>query len=340
MSAPDTLVIGGSGLIGRWLLPELTRRGRAVAALLRNAEGRADELRGWVAGHGGDPELLVVVDGDLTRPGLGLASAALAGVRDVYSLGGRYAFGLDPDEARRTNVHGVLEAVRWTARLPAPRRFVHISGYRVGSNFLAAPDYRRGAYEASKVEAHRAVLALTAELGVPVNVVNPPTVIGDSATGETTQYVGLASMVRDLYRGRLPALPGGRDTWVPVVTSDYLASFLGSVPEHAPDRAELWPLDESTPRLPELITRFARRLGVRAPRLRVPTGLLRVLPPRLTGADPETLSFLSSDTYPTASARAMADRAGLRQPPLPAALDAWVDHLVAADFGDRSVSDV
>ncbi|GAA5152846.1 hypothetical protein GCM10023321_22130 [Pseudonocardia eucalypti] len=339
MSTPDTLVIGGSGLIGRWLLPELTRRGRTVAALLRNAEDRADELRGWVVGHGGDPALLVVVDGDLTRPGLGLA-AELTGVRDVYSLGARYAFGLDPDEARRTNVQGVLEAVRWTAGLPAPRRFVHISGYRVGSNHLAAPDYRRGAYEASKVEAHRAVLALTAELGVPVTVVNPPTVIGDSATGETTQYVGLASMVRDLHRGRLPALPGGRETWVPVVTSDYLARFLAAVPEHAPDRAELWPLDESTPYLPELIRRFAHRLGVRAPRFRVPTGLLRVLPPRLTGADPETLSFLSSDTYPTASARAMADRAGLRQPPLPAALDAWVDHLVATDFGRRPLSGV
>jgi nucleoside-diphosphate-sugar epimerase len=332
VSRPDTLVIGGSGLIGRWLLPELTRQGRTVAALLRQASTRAAELRSWVASHGGDPARLVVTDGDVTRPGLGLAHAGLEEVRDVYDVGGRYAFGLSLDEARRTNVAGALEAVRWTARLPEPRRFVHISGYRVGSNHTADPAHL-GAYEASKVEAHRAVLALTAELGVPVTVVNPSTVIGDSVTGETTQYIGLASLVHDLYRGRLPAVPGGRDTWVPVVTADHLARFLAAVPQCAPDRAELWVLDEDTPVLPELIGHVARRLGVRTPRLQVPVGLLRALPRRLTGADPEIIGFLSADRYPTASARAVADAAGLRQPDLLRALDAWVDHLVATGFG-------
>ncbi|WP_028927571.1 SDR family oxidoreductase [Pseudonocardia acaciae] len=332
---PDTLVIGGGGLIGRWLLPELTRRGRTVAALVRDASTRGGELRSWVAAHGGDPAHLVVTEGDLTAPGLGLANAAgLDGVRDVYNLGARFAFGLTAAQARRTNVDGALEAVRWAARLPAPRRFVHISGYRVGSNHTEAPDYRRGAYEASKVEAHRAVLALTAELGLPVAVVNPSTVIGDSVTGETTQYIGLASLVRDLSRGKLPAVPGGRDTWVPVVTADHLARFLAAVPHHAPDRAELWVLDEDTPKLPELIGHLARRLGVPAPRLRVPAAVLRLLPRALTGADPETLTFLSADGYPTASARALARAAGLQPPPLPAALDAWTDHLVATNFGE------
>jgi hypothetical protein len=168
---------------------------------------------------------------------------------------------------------------------------------------------------------------------LPVSVVNPSTVIGDSVTGETTQYIGLASLVHDLYRGRLPVVPGSRGTWVPVVTADHLACFLAAVPRYAPDRAELWVLDEDTPPLAELVGHFARRLGVRAPRLRVPAGLLRALPRRVTGADPEILGFLSADRYPTASARAMAEAAGLRHPHLPTALDAWVDHLVATRFG-------
>jgi hypothetical protein len=96
-----------------------------------------------------------VADGDLTRPGLGVGHAGLEGVRDVCNLGARFAFDLPPDEARRMNVDGALEAVRCTARLPAPRRFVHISGYRVGSHRAATPTGRLGAYEASKVEPPR-----------------------------------------------------------------------------------------------------------------------------------------------------------------------------------------
>jgi pimeloyl-ACP methyl ester carboxylesterase len=56
----------------------------------------------------------------------------------------------------------------------------------------------------------------------------------------------------------------------------------------------------------------------------------------LTGADPETLSFLSADRYPTASARAFAASAGLEMPPATDALRAWADDLVAARFGAAS----
>nr|BFE79610.1 hypothetical protein GCM10020093_022110 [Planobispora longispora] len=74
-------------------------------------------------------------------------------------------------------------------------------------------------------------------------------------------------------------------------------------------------------------------MGVRAPRRTVPVGLVRRLPRRITGADPETLSFISADRYPTASARAFAAAVGLEMPPAADALRAWADDLVAARFG-------
>ncbi|WP_199859977.1 SDR family oxidoreductase, partial [Thermobifida halotolerans] len=49
-----------------------------------------------------------------------------------------------------------------------------------------------GAYEASKTEADAAVRALAEREGLPLSVVNPSTVIGDSITGEAGQYIGLA----------------------------------------------------------------------------------------------------------------------------------------------------
>ncbi|MFB4293121.1 alpha/beta fold hydrolase [Nonomuraea sp. ATR24] len=310
----DAIVFGATGFVGRALVAELLGRGQRVAAAVRT-----DTLTPWLAERGVATGGLNVVTADLTRPLTGLPQA-----RDVYNAAARFAFGLGVEEARAVNVTGALHVLEWAATLPRLRRLVHISGYRVSG---VRPDYARlGAYEASKAEADLAVHARARELGVPLTVANPSTVIGPG------QHLGLASLVGDLWNGRLPALPGGPDVFLPVVTMDYFTRFLAEIPA-APAGEDHWVLDDDTPPLPELIGLVARHLGVRAPRRTIPVGLVRRLPRALTGADPETLSFLSSDRYPTASARALAARAGLEMPPVADALRAWADDLVAARFG-------
>ncbi|MGW4797299.1 alpha/beta fold hydrolase [Nonomuraea sp. NPDC004297] len=321
---PDSIVFGATGLIGRFLIAELLRRGRTVAAAAR---GGGDGLTSWLTGRGVPVDGLVVVPADVTRPGLGLPPGEWPAVRDVYNCAGRYAFGLSVEEARAVNVTGALHVLDWAAALPGLRRVVHVSGYRVGGTGGEPPDYRRlGAYEASKREADAAVQARARERGVPLSIANPSTVIGPG------QFVGLASMVADLWHGRLPAVPG--NAFVPVVDAAYLAAFMAALPEHDGSRGEsYWILDDRTPELPELVGLLAGHLGVRAPRHTIPAGLLRLLPRALTGADPETLSFLSTDRYDTAPAVALAERAGLRPPPVETALRTWADDLVAARFG-------
>ncbi|RSS51881.1 alpha/beta fold hydrolase [Streptomyces sp. WAC01280] len=315
----DAIVFGATGFIGRSLVAELLTRGRRVAAAVRT-----DTLTPWLAAQGVDTAKLEIVTADITRPLSGLPEA-----RDVYNAAARFAFGLGAEEARATNVTGALHVLEWAAALPGLRRLVHISGYRVSAAEGPADYAALGAYEASKSEADLAVRTRARELGVPLTIANPSTVIGPG------QYVGLASLVEDLWRGRLPALPGGRDTFLPITTIDYFARFLAEVPS-APAGEHYWVLDDSTPLLPDLIRTVAEHTGVRAPRRTVPAGLLRRLPSKLTGADPETLSFLSNDRYPTASARAFAANAGLEMPPAADALRAWADDLVAARFGGAS----
>ncbi|RKN35891.1 alpha/beta fold hydrolase [Streptomyces hoynatensis] len=318
MPAPvDALVFGATGFIGRALTAELLARGQRVAATLRSR----DTLTPWLTARGVDTGRLTLHPADITRPLTGLPQA-----RDVYNAAARYAFGLDARQARAANVTGALHVLAWAATLPRLRRLVHLSGYRVSGTGLT-PDYaRQGAYEASKTEADLALRARAGELGVPLTLVNPSTVIGPG------QYVGLASLLEDLWHRRLPALPGGPDVFLPIVTIGHLARFLAEVPA-APAGEHYWVLDEDTPPLPELIALVARHTGVPAPRRSVPLGLLRRLPRRLTGVDPETLTFLASDRYPTASARAFAERVGLAMPPAGEALRAWADDLVAARFG-------
>ncbi|MFI6390630.1 alpha/beta fold hydrolase [Nonomuraea sp. NPDC050540] len=312
----DAIVFGASGFIGRHLVAELLARGQRVAAAVRE-----DTLTAWLEARGVVTGGLSVVTADITRP-----LAGLPGARDVYNTAGRYAFGLTRQAARAANVAGALNVLDWAATLPDLRRLVHVSGYRV-SAASGPPDYAAlGAYEASKIEGDLAVRAGAARLGVPLTIANPSAVIGPG------QYIGPATLVRDLWNGRLPALPGGPATFVPVVAAGYFARFLAEVPA-GPAGEHYWVLDDDTPHLPELIGLIAAHLGVRAPRRSIPAGLLRRLPRALTGADPETLSFLSAERYPTASAQAFAARAGLRTPPVEDVLRAWADDLVGTRFG-------
>ncbi|MFI6514695.1 alpha/beta fold hydrolase [Spirillospora sp. NPDC050679] len=319
--SPDSAVFGAAGFLGRALVAELLRRGHAVAAAVHGPSG---PLRAWLEAQGADARALTVVTADVTRPGLGLD--AMPGVRDVYNCAARYAFGLDPVEARAVNVTGALNVLEWTAELPAARRLVHLSGYRVAGT--DGPDARLGAYESSKREGDAAVRRRAAALGVPTTIANPASVIGPG------QYIGLSSMVGELWRGRLPAVPGGPRTFVPVVELGHLARFLAELPA-APETAgrDYWVLDDATPELPRMLGLLAGHLGVRAPRGHVPVPLVRALPRFLTHADPETLPFLSEDRYPTGPADDFARARGLNAPPVEQALRDWADHLVASRFG-------
>ncbi|WP_437275913.1 alpha/beta fold hydrolase [Sorangium sp. So ce375] len=335
----EILVTGATGFVGRWLLAALTRRGRSVAALVRGAREREAELSRFVARLGGDAGRLTVVEGDVEAPGLGL-SQELPAVRVVYHLAARFAFGLGAEDARRANVDGTRHALAWAARRPALARFVFLGGYRMSRVDPAALDeealraaYASGAYEGSKFEAHAAFRARARELGVPWTAVHPSSVIGDSRTGETVQLTGLGDTVKRLYEGELPALAGSPRTFVPVVTVDYLAEYLATVPESdATVGRDLVVFDPASPPLFELLARVAQHLGVALPRRAVPVSILRALPSALTGVHRESLGFLSEDRYDTAAGDAHAAAMKLRHPPLAAALARWCEHLVATRF--------
>lgn len=339
----SALVFGASGFIGRWLVLELAARGRTVIAAVRSEQSRV-RTADWLDEHDVRADAVSFVHVDLAIEALGFVSAGAArapeaaGIRDVFNVSGAYAFGMSMEHAFEANVEVSRRIVEYAAALPELRRLVHLSGYRVGGQSPDAapwtPEQRRreygrlGAYEASKIESDAVVQSAARRLGVPYSIANPSTVIGHSVTGEAEQYIGLAATVQDLLAGRLPAIPGGSDTFVPVVTVDHLARVMAVLPESA-DAAgrSYWILDDRTPPLPALLRLIADHAGVSAPRLRIPAWLIARLPQAITRADPETLSFLSSDRYPTGAADELAARYGIEQPDVRAALLRWTDYL-------------
>ncbi|MGX9901506.1 SDR family oxidoreductase [Arthrobacter sp. SA17] len=321
-----------------------------MTAPLRDPKA-ADELRGWFRERGTSIGNLQLIPVDFNTRDLGISDGPLTsmkqGAHDVINAAGAYAFGMTNTEATKTNVESAEAVVRFAARLPNLRRLVHLSGYRVGGQDPTTLPWsytkrrrlysRLGAYEASKVEGDAVVQATADRLNVPLTVVNPATVTGHSITGETNQVLGLASTLQQLWQGKLRAMAGGPATFVPVVPVDYLARFLALVPTiRAAEGKSYWVLDDKTPPLPELLTSLGNHYQVKVPRLRVPVSIVKILPARLSGIEPETLSFLSSDRYPTGPARELAIQHGLEFPDTITSLKRWADYLAAHHFHPQS----
>src|SRR5690606_37792824 len=144
---------------------------------------------------------------------------------EIYASGALMQFGMHAEVARRANVLG-MGALVDLALEAGVRRFVHVGGYKIGEAgaferhgithdgpydpATYAPYYRTlGAYEASKLEADHLVRDAARVRGLPLVSIHPGGVIGDSRSGETTQFVGFAPLVEAIYRGKLPAIPGG-----------------------------------------------------------------------------------------------------------------------------------
>ncbi|MFE1596801.1 alpha/beta fold hydrolase [Nocardia sp. NPDC058705] len=323
MAHTDSVVFGAAGFIGRSLVAELLRAGHTVTAALR--AGSQDRLRTWLDAHSVDTAGLHITTTDIGEPDLALGDA-VDGVRDVYNAAALMKFGLDAEVARRVNLDGAVHVLEWAARQPDLRRIVHIAGYRAVEG--AAPDYGDGAYEASKVEADRLLRRIAAERDIPLTMANPAGVLGPG------QFFGLSDIIDNLWQGRLPALPGSADTFVPVVDLDYVARFIVGLPTQ-PDTAgqSYLLLDATTPALPELIRLVADHLHVAAPRFTLPTALIRRLPRAVTHAHPEALSFLSTDRYETSESDVVARRLGISHPPVGDLLRTYADGIVASRNG-------
>ncbi|WP_454129995.1 SDR family oxidoreductase [Microbacterium aurum] len=285
MTPRHALVFGASGLIGRYLILALAEAGAEVTAAVRTAAS-GERVERWLREHGLTRDIrTTIVDFDAPEivPG---GAAAFASVTEIHNCAGSFRFGMTAAEARDANVGIVENLIDFASGLPHLQRVVHISGYRVGGQDPAAvpwPDAHRadtyrelGAYEASKVESDAIFQARATERGIPWTIVNPATVIGDSATGETDQLVGLASTIEQLWNGTASALPSDEGVFVPVLTVDYLAAFMAAAavgPAAAGQSS--WVLDDASPHLADMLTLVARHLGAKVPRLRLPVSLIR-----------------------------------------------------------------
>jgi len=243
MSRPRCLfVTGATGALGkRFLRERLETTDDEVILLVRpkgrlTAEARARKILAAAGLEGPAAGRVEVVEGDVTEPGLGLGAADLGALRradEFHHIAALTDLSGDEEKFRRANVDGTAEALRLAGDLCANGRlgrfFYFSTAYVPGSrrpyhateDELAPDPAPVNAYEASKHAAEGLVRAAMAE-GLPATIFRPSIVVGDSRTGEATDFNVLYPLMRVFVHGLLGVLPARPEATMNLVPVDFV----------------------------------------------------------------------------------------------------------------------
>lgn len=206
-SSSYILLTGATGLLGRFLLRDLSAMGKKVAVLIRSspqqsAQQRLDDiLNDWMSLSCSDVETPVLISGELTTPGLDIDTATTAwiarNVSEVLHSAASLSFSIKKysNEPFATNVEGTRHLLDF-CKLTGIDRFHHIStayvcGDRTGrilESELEVGQSLSNAYEESKLQAEQ--LVRRASFLSSATIFRPSIVIGDFLDGFTNTFHG------------------------------------------------------------------------------------------------------------------------------------------------------
>ncbi|HEU4595008.1 MAG TPA: SDR family oxidoreductase [Pyrinomonadaceae bacterium] len=302
------------------------------AAFLERARAEAARIAGKTGARADDFRIL---EGDITRPGLGLSASDLELARAettvLFHLAAVYDLGVAREPAMRVNVEGTRHVNDFARTLPALRRYHYVStcyvaGLRDG--LILESELRheagfRNFYEETKYLAELEVEALKDVL--PVTIHRPAVVCGDSRTGETAKYDGVYYLINYLrMQPNLLSLAniGNRKVRLNVVPVDFVVEAMTALAGDERAAGATVQLADPAPLTTHaLFNVIAEHLAGRGSRMTVPMTLVHSslnLPfsAMLTGLPRVGVPyFFINQTYDTARAEALLEPQGIRCPP-------------------------
>jgi NAD(P)-dependent dehydrogenase (short-subunit alcohol dehydrogenase family) len=287
----EYFVTGASGFIGKRLVRKLlARRGSTVHFLVRDAsaEKLADLYKYW----GTTPRRAIAVQGDISRPGLGLAAAerkALKGrIRHFFHLAALYDLNAAAGDDAVVNVEGTRHVVAFANDIGAGC-FHHVSSIAAAGLFEGV--FREDMFDEAEglehpyfLTKHQSEGIVRSETKVPFRIYRPASVIGDSKTGEMDKIDGpyyffkLIQRMRQMLPSWMPAIgiEGGRINIVPV---DYVVDAMDHI-AHLPNHdGKCFHLVDPRPmRVGDVLNVFARAAHAPTMALRVNAALFGFIP--------------------------------------------------------------
>jgi thioester reductase-like protein len=362
-----TLLTGGTGFLGGEVLARLLERDeRRVYVLIRaeddeRAEARLKALLESLLGSA-EPwsDRAIAVRGDVTQAWLGMSRHRrdwLAERTDrIVHCAASVSFTMGLDEQRKINVDGarrMIELAGLCARRGRLEGFTHVSTAYVagthpgdfGEEDLDVGQDFRNAYERTKFEAELLVRERAWDL--PVQILRPSIVVGDSTTGWTPTFNVLYGPMKAFARGAYPAIPARRSAPVDVVPVDFVADAVLAL-SGRPGIAYHLTAGERASSVGELIELGSAAASQPPPRVLPPWLYRRMIHPLLVrlGSEARRRALRRSEVYfPYFAMRTRYDNsatrralAGIEAPPLASYFDRLLAFAQAADWGRRPVA--
>jgi thioester reductase-like protein len=248
----DTVLLtGATGFVGMEVMARLVERDddTHVIALIRaeDHEAATARLRGVLTTLYDDPapamQRVTALPGDIAVDGLGLSEIDRQQVLDratcVVHCAASISFDLPLLQAMNINAGGaerVAELAHEMGERGRLRRFVHVSTAYVAGRYAHRFFERehtvgqafRNSYEHSKFHAEA---LLRDQYDLPLSVVRPSIIVGDSRTGWTPTFNVIYWPLRAYSSGRLDAVPAHPMGRLDVVPVDYVADGIVAVLE-------------------------------------------------------------------------------------------------------------
>ncbi len=209
-------VTGGTGFLGRHLIPALCRAGHSVKILTRQPEEHP-----WLARY----PRVHIVQGDLAQGDL--LRDAVVGCRYVIHAGGYFRFWGDEQTFMETNALGT-ENMLAAAQHAQIEKFIHISSVAVigqpdPTNIIdeTYPPHPVEPYQSSKLQGEQAGLRYHHDHGLPVIVLRP-----GAFYGPLGEYAFNRLFFRDPMRGIIMQMDGGRYINFPAYIGDVAQAIL------------------------------------------------------------------------------------------------------------------
>jgi NAD(P)-dependent dehydrogenase (short-subunit alcohol dehydrogenase family) len=367
-------VTGGTGFIGQHLIKLLLRRRGRIYVLVRKES--IDKLERLKQRWGQSAKRVVALEGDLSRPFLGVAPAQrkeLEGRIDhVFHLAAIYDLKADAAAQEVANIKGTHNAIRF-AEVVKARHFHHVSS-------IAAAGLYPGTFTEDMFEEavglenpyfrtkHESEGLVRSKCKVPWRIYRPGIVVGDSRTGEIDKIDGpyyffkLIQKMRRVLPAWMPTvgLEGGRLNIVPV---DYVVEAMDYLAHRPRQDGKCFHLTDPKPlRIGEVLNLFADAAHAPQMTMRLDARLfnyvpgaikqgLMMLPPvrriyrevlKDLGMPPDVLSFINYPTrFDSTQTRRLLKGSGITVPRLRdyawRLWDYWERHLDPDLFIDRSL---
>lgn len=314
-------ITGFPGFIASRLVEQLVGPERQMFLLVeRRFVDQAMEEVEQIAAESATPlDNFVIVEGDITQPNLGVSGADLEVIQiettDIFHLAAAYDLAVAKDVAYDVNLIGTRHVNDLARSIKNLRRYNYVStcyvaGKRTGRILETELEHNAGFrnfYEETKYLAEQEVEKLKSHL--PVTILRPSVVVGDSQTGETAKYDGIYHLIH--YLRMAPFLlrvvnVGNNDVRLNLVPVDFVVDAIAALAFDQSALGKTLAIADNAPlTTAELFDVFAKELTGRKSEYTPPTRIVEwflnlSISPALTGLPNYGVPyFFLAQTYDT-----------------------------------------